>query len=168
VAREDLRDSDVYDPNQIYTGAAKDGQGHSTNIRAKLPDSWMGIIAELVNSPDWPEYKTPQHFYRDAIYHRMLWASRQPDRTTSPRVKTLMALSQGQAALEYLTMRREFSQSYLNSARRTLSDLIGDGSGMAVRETLKELEATIDLLEEPWRSELKREVEAYDRRVYGL
>jgi hypothetical protein len=165
VARDSFR-SDTYDPNEIYAGGAKDAQGHSTNIRCHVPDHWVAAVHELVNSPDWPEYKTPQDFFRDAIYHRMKWSSLQPDRTGNVRVKALMALAQGQAALGYASMLREQSQAYLENARRTLSQLMGDGNMVAVRETIKELEFTLDDLVEPYRGQLEQELQTYERRLY--
>lgn len=167
MAREDLSVHN-YDPNQVYSAGAKDGQGHSTNIRAHIPDSWIGAIQELVASPDWPEYKTFQHFYRDAIYHRMRWAASQPNRLNSPRVKTLIALAQGEAALNYAGLARASSQSYVEKAKRVLGELMGDNNRVAVKETLKELESTLEFLDEPWRGELAREISSYDRRVHGL
>lgn len=168
MAREDLRDDGGYDPNQIYSDGAKDHQGHSTNIRAHVPDTWVGAIAELVSSSDWPEYTTPQHVYRDAIYHRLVWAAKQPDRRTSPRVKALMALAQGQAALNYAAMQRAASQAYLDNARRVMSDLVGDGNVEAMKIAIKELEATLDFLDEPWRSEMNRELRTWEKRTYGF
>ena len=166
MAREDLRNTS-YDENQIYTGGAKDSHGHSTNIRCHIPDNWIGAIAELVASPDWPEFTTPQHFYRDAIFHRMHWASQQPDRRTSPRVKALIGLAQGQASLNYQNMIREGAQGYLDYARKTLTDLAGDGNEQMVRETIKDLEANLDYLAEPWRTQLQREIDTWERRVNG-
>ena len=167
MAREDLRDS-KYDPDQIYTGGAKDSHGHSTNIRAHIPDNWVGVIAEFVASPDWPEYTTPQHFYRDAIFHRMRWASEQPGRRTSPRVKSLIAMAQSQASLSYANMMRETSQMLIEHARQTLSNLTGDGDDMTVRETIKDLEANLEHMTDPWRSELQRELSQWERRISGL
>lgn len=167
MAREDLRD-DAYDPNQVYIGGSKDAQGHATNIRAKIPDTWMGSIGEIVNSPDWPEYRSVQDFYRDAIYHRMRWASRQPDRTTSPRVAKLMAIASGTAALDYHNMITTASKEYIDQASKTLQNLVANGNQLALREAIKELESTLDLIEEPYRSELARLLETYERRAFGL
>jgi hypothetical protein len=167
VARDDLRD-DAYDPNQIYVGGSKDSQGHSTNIRAKIPDTWMGSIGEIVNSPDWPEYRSVQDFYRDAIYHRMRWATRQPDRLSSPKVKHLIALAQSKAALDYANLVRQSNQELVTDAERTLRDLAADGNQLALKQAIKELETGLDQMEEPWRSELARLLETYERRSYGL
>ena len=168
MAREDLNDGNVYDPNVVYAQGSKDAQGHSTNIRAHIPDPWVGAIAEFVHSVDWPEYTTLQHFYRDAIYHRLRWAANQPNRNTSPRVQALVAIAQGDAALEHANLLRQSSQSHVDKARKILSDLLGDRNDVAVRETLKELESTLDHIQEPWRSELKRELNNAERQMSGF
>lgn len=167
MARDDLRD-DAYDPNQVYIGGSKDTQGHSTNIRAKIPDTWMGSIGEIVNSNDWPEYRTVQDFYRDAIYHRMRWATRQPDRSTSVRVAKLIAIARGQAAIDYADMLMRSSQEFVENASKTLAALVANGNQLALREAMKEMENVLDELEEPYRDELRRTIETYERRSYGI
>lgn len=167
MARNDLRD-DAYDPNEVYIGGSKDSDGHSTNIRAKIPDTWMGAVGEIVASPDWPEYRTVQDFYRDAIYHRMRWAARAPDRSTSPKVKALMALAHSDAALDYANLIREANQQLLDRATDTLRKHVSDGNQLLLRTTIKELEAGLDGMDEPWRSELEKTLETYDMRSRGL
>lgn len=167
VARDDLHD-DAYDPNEIYLGGAKDQQGHSTNIRAKIPDNWAGSIAEVVGSDDWPEYRTMTDFYRDAIYHRMRWASRHRNRQISPRAKTLIALAQADAAIAYAALIRETNENLVRGAERILANLVSDGNQLALREVIKELEVNLDKMSDPYRSELARLIETYERRGHGL
>lgn len=164
MARDDFR-GDVYDPGEVYTGPSKDAQGHSSNIRCHIPDPWVAAVAELVASTDWPEYRTSQDFYRDAIYHRMRWAARQENRRGSDRVRTLMALISGEAALSYATLLRETASTFVDNARRTLSLLLTDGSTDNARETIKELEAQLDHLPEPYRTQLATDLAAWQRRV---
>ncbi len=164
VARNDLRD-DAYDPNDIYMGGAKDAQGHSTNIRAHIPDTWVGMINQIVSSPLWPEYQTFQDFYRDAIYQRMRWAQRQPNRGNDPKVRALMAIINSQASLNYASTVRQAAEEQVNAASRTLSQMVADGNSIAVRETIKELEANLTDLPEPWRSRLAAELETWERRI---
>jgi hypothetical protein len=166
LARDSFR-NDSYDPSEVYAGGAKDAQGHSANIRCHIPDHWVAAVSELVNSSEWPEYKTPQDFYRDAVYHRMRWASAQTDRSGSDRVRSLMALASGQASLSYVTMLREQSYAFLENARRTLSTLMGDGNMVAVRETIKDLESNLTDIIEPYRTMLRRELETYELRTQG-
>lgn len=156
---------DLYDQDDVYTGPAKDDKGHSHNIRCHIPPDWVSAIAEFINSPDWPEYKTPQDFYRDAIYHRMRWASKQPDRGRNERVRTLMAMASIQAALGHKTMIRAESQKLLEEARQAFASLAGDGNLIAVRELIKDLEYSLTDIEEPYRSQLAHEIETWERRI---
>lgn len=164
MARSDFRDN-PYDPNEIYMGGAKDAQGHSTNIRAHIPDTWVGMINQIVSSPEWPEYQTFQDFYRDAIFHRMRWTQSQPNRGRDPKVRTLMALINSDAALSHQSMLRQAAEDQLANASRTLSQMVADGNVAAVRETISELEANLSDLPEPWRSRLASELEQFERRI---
>ncbi len=168
MAREKLNDANVYDPDVVYTGRSTDSHGHSTNIRSHIPDPWVAIVSEFVHSADWPEYMSPQAFYRDAIYHRMKWASMHSDRWTSARVKALIAIAEGEAALDYADLMRESSKLYVEKARKTLSDLHGDNNQAAVKMTLASIEAGLPYIEEPWKSELTRLVDDAERRMVGL
>lgn len=167
MARTDFRD-DAYDPNDVYMGGAKDSQGHSTNIRAHIPDTWTGMISEIVASPDWPEYQTLQDFYRDAIYHRMRWAQRQHGRSQNPRVRTLMAIINSQASLQYASTVRTAAEEQVQAAGRTLAEMVADGNVIAIRETIKELEANLTDLPEPWRTRLATELETWERRISSM
>lgn len=167
MARNDLRD-DAYDPNDIYMGGAKDAQGHSTNIRAHIPDTWVGMINQVVSSPEWPEYQTLQDFYRDAIFHRMRWAQQQPNRGRDPKVRTLMAIINSQATLNHQATVRAAAEEQVNAASRTLSQMVADGNPVAVRETIKELEANLTDLPEPWRGRLAAELETWERRIGSI
>jgi len=168
LAREKLNDASVYDINIVYTGKSTDSHGHSTNIRSHIPDPWVATVAEFVNSPDWPEYTTFQAFYRDAIYHRMKWASMQPDRWVSDRVKALIAIAEGEAAVDYAALLRESARNYIEKARKTLADLAGDNNDEGTRLILASIEAGLPFIQEPWRSELQREVDNAERRLVGL
>ncbi len=167
MAREVLDRRTEYDQDVVYTGGAKDGQGHSTNIRAHIPDPWVGAISELVGSKEWPEYTTAQRFYRDAIFHRLRWCASQPNRT-SPRIIALIAIAQGQAELDATNLRREASKEYVENARTTLATLLADNDEASAREELKTLEATSEHLQDPWRADLQREIDRVERRLIGL
>lgn len=164
MARENFVD-DGYDPQEIYAGGAKDADGHSTNIRCHIPDPWMGAIQELIASPEWPEYRTPQDFYRDAIYHRIRWASRQPDRTSSARVRTLMAQAQAEAALQYRMSMQRSHRDILDLMQKTFGEAVANNDYMGIKETVKDIEALLDKMDEPWRSRLASELESWNRRV---
>ncbi len=164
LARDKFVD-DGYDPQEIYAGGAKDSDGHSTNIRAHIPDPWMGMISELVASPEWPEYRKPTDVYRDAIYHRIRWAGRQTNRKTSDRVRTLMAQAQAEAALRYRMNMQHSHRAIMTLMQETFSMAIANSDYTGLRETIKDLEAQLSKMDEPWRSELGRELASWERRL---
>lgn len=164
MARQDFID-DTYDEEEIYAGGSKDAQGHSTNMRTHIPDPWMAAIGELISSPDWPEYKTSQHFIRDAIFHRLHWSLRQGKRKTSERVKRLVALSRLQAETNYRAMEREAFQELITDLRQAFRDAHADGDNMGLRELLKETEAHLDDMPQPYRDQIRDEIISWDRRL---
>jgi len=164
MARKDFID-DGYSEEEIYSGGSKDVQGHSTNLRTTVPDPWMAAMGELISSPDWPEYKTSQHFVRDAIFHRLHWTLRQTDRKSNDRVKRLVAMSRLTAEINYRAMERETYQTLLTELRQAFRDAHADGDEMGVREMIKEVESTLDQIPQPYRSQIGDEVISWDRRL---
>ena len=164
MARQDFED-DGYSPEEIYSGGSKDTQGHSTNLRCTVPDPWMAAIGELIASADWPEYKTSQHFVRDAIFHRITWAGKQPSRGDNERVKRLVAMSKLQAEINYRAMERESFDDLLNDIKKSLRDAHADGDILGMRELLKEIEHTLDNIPDPYRSQVQDEIISWDRRI---
>ncbi len=165
MARDKFVD-DGYDPNEVYAGGAKDTDGHSTNIRAHIPDPWTGVISQLIASSDWPEYKTAQHFYRDAIYHRMRWASKVRNRSDSPRIRTLMAQAQADAALQYRMSMQRSHKAIVDLMSETMGEARANNDFMGMKETLKEIESLLDKMDEPWRSKLASELADWERRAH--
>lgn len=164
MARQDFID-DGYSEEEIYSGGSKDNQGHSTNVRAHVPDPWMAAIGELIASPDWPEYKTSQHFIRDAIFHRLHWSIRQTNRRTNERVRRLIAISRLKAETNYRAMEREAYQELLTDLKQAFRDAHSDGDAVGLREILKEAESHLDDIPMPYRTQIQDEIISWDRRL---
>ena len=58
-----------YDPQSFYT-FSEDRKGHSAQLRIWVPKNLAGQISRIVNSGEIPELRSPQDFYRDAMFHR--------------------------------------------------------------------------------------------------
>ena len=58
-----------YNPRKFYT-FSEDKKGHSIQIRLWIPKNLAGQIGRVVNSGQIPEYRSPQDFYRDSLFHR--------------------------------------------------------------------------------------------------
>lgn len=63
-----------YSPNAFYTHAT-DEKGHSSGYRLSVPPFVAAEISELIASRKVAEYTTPQHFLRDAAFHRLQWVT---------------------------------------------------------------------------------------------
>jgi hypothetical protein len=63
-------DNNDYSPDKFYTKST-DGRGNSELLNVKVSPFVFGIIAELVESPDFPDYKTKADVVRDALVHRL-------------------------------------------------------------------------------------------------
>ena len=164
MAREAFID-DGYDPDEIYSGGSKDKQGHSTNLRVHVPDPWMAVMGELVSNVNWPEYRTIQHFVRDAIYHRLRWVERTRTRVLNERAQTLMTQVQIEAALAHRVQMQDSHKHIMETMRDAFSRSFAAGDFIGARESIKEVEALLGKMEEPWRSEVARELESWESRL---
>jgi hypothetical protein len=70
--------------------------------------------------------------------------------------------------MDYANLIRDANQSLLERADDTLRKMVSDGNQLALRSAIKELEAGLDGMEEPWRSQLESKLSEYDRRSRGL
>lgn len=61
-----------YSPDKFYTHAT-DKKGHCVSIRTAVPPNLSSEIDTLIASRKYPDYKTPQDFVRDAVFHRLQW-----------------------------------------------------------------------------------------------
>ncbi len=59
-----------YSEDKFYTSAS-DKRGHSEQARVTFPQGILSQILAIVQSGSIPQYKTVQHFIRDAVYHRL-------------------------------------------------------------------------------------------------
>lgn len=62
-------DDGWYDAQKFYTWS-EDRNGHSAQVRMWIPKNLAGQIGRIVNSGEIPELRSPQDFYRDALFHR--------------------------------------------------------------------------------------------------
>lgn len=167
MARSDFK-SDTYDVNEIYTGGSKDEQGHSSNLRVKVPDSWAAIVSNFVSSAEWPEYISVQAFVRDAIFHRMHWASQQKNRGAQTKIRQLMELA---TMHESLTLRAGFRTSYQDfhdQMNVVFRNALSDGDGQNVRLLLSDFQDRTEQFDEPYRSKLLDELRYWEKRAADL
>lgn len=165
MAREDFTaESSDYDINQVYTGSASDDNGHSVNLRCNIPTHWAASITELVNSVDWPEINSTQAFVRDAIYHRMHWASEQTDRTRIESVRKLRAIElMKQAIARHSFIRRAYEQM-MEEMQETFRSASVHSDREVLLALIEEVEVAIKEFPEAMQDKLHDELDYWKRR----
>lgn len=78
-----------YDPDEIMN-RSQDHNGHSTNQRVYIQPTWKAMMEQVVQSDQWPEYRTFQDVVRDALYHRLHWITTQKQRGLFPEIQSAM------------------------------------------------------------------------------
>ena len=144
MARDDFtNDGDGYSIDNVYTGGSTDKHGHSFHLRVPIPVHWHAIIMHYVTSPDWPEYRSPQDFARDAIYHRWNWAKeweKQMGRPVTPELKQLMAMAAGRSRAEQSKMVDEAFVDFLDSTEEALRLKYNRQDWSTLSDMIEELE----------------------------
>jgi hypothetical protein len=128
-----------YDVDQIIT-ASQDKFGHSANVRTHIPRPWVGMINEIVQSDDWPEYKGQNAFIRDAIYHRLHWASEQSDRYMKPEVAKQIIIAQRMASYEQLRQDLEQIEELMTDLDDTFRKVVSSGDLATAKTMLSDFE----------------------------
>lgn len=163
MARADFADG--YSIDDIYAGGSKDEQGHSSNLRCHVPDSWLGALAELVASKEWPEYKTVQHIIRDAVYHRIKWASNQSDRGRLPGVKLAIVMAEQEERLDGQTRMRNNYKRLREKIELTFREALAEREGMVVREIISDFMDQLEEFPEPYQSRLLDDLLYWQKRA---
>jgi hypothetical protein len=81
-----------YSSDRFYTRAT-DGRGNSELLNFKTSPFVMGILSELVENPEFPDYRTKADVLRDALAHRLRYLQqmeKDPTRMAKLREKTAM------------------------------------------------------------------------------
>lgn len=157
--------SDAYDPDEIYTGPASSDDGHSSNLRCSIPTEWAGAIADIVNSPEWPEIKSVQSFVRDAIHHRMHWADQQKDRGKIESVRNLQALEAMSATLTRHEEYRMAFDRFLARMEDSLKAALLADDAEVILALLEDMSDSIPKFPEPHRTKLTETLDRWKRRV---
>jgi hypothetical protein len=167
VARKDFNASDDYNPDDIYSGGSMDAHGHSSNLRCHVPRAWLGPLTMLVASPQWPEYDSVQAIIRDALYHRMHWASTQRDREATVGVARAMAIMRLQQKREEAERRMEEAEELDVSINDTVLKLLHAGDSKSANVLLDEFEDTVRTTqEEPHLTTLLETIERLRKRAW--
>lgn len=155
---------EAYDPNAIYSGS-QDQHGHSANLRLTIPKHWLATFSELVQSSEFPEYKSNQSIIRDAIYHRMHHVANM-SRSIAPHIARAMAMDILETRSAQVREVADQADNIISDMRITLDQAIRHGDYEAARRLLLEYEETIEIhFPEPHLTRLMDEVDRYRSRL---
>ena len=158
MARDQFQTNDPseYDVDEIWKGSS-DKQGHSAHIRVPVPKHWSGQIQSIIHNDKF-DYKSPQEFARDAIYHRLRWAS---EKLKDEKFQARLGVDKLQAHVEHYVVEaegyREFTARLDEAA--ALAQSAGDSKEFAALIDLMRDEADVTL-REPFRTEAVERLES--------
>lgn len=154
-------DSDFYDETRIFS-FGEDRKGHSAYLRVMIPKNLAGEITALVESGDIPEYRTKQHFYRDAIFHRAKQVARWIKNGDLEREADMaMALS------TELALQQEWAdaEALIDQTRNNCNKLLARGNIEFLKDYLAKREGIADTISENYREEYLAVIAEFKQRV---
>lgn len=161
--------SDGYDVDRIYTGGAKDAQGHSINLRLHVPDMFAAQIQELVDSKTiWPEYTSQQVFLRDAVYHRLQWAHNQSHRAGAATARWRKVMQ-----MEFWLNAQDAERAAYRRVRdkmwKICRDAEVDGDREALAGAIDALKEQVESFPDPhFREKLETDLELWEKKLGGI
>jgi hypothetical protein len=168
MAREEFIDS-AYSINEVYTGGASDQKGHSVNPRVKMPDHWLAAIHAVVDDLNaFPEYRRNHvAFIRDAIHHRLVWASEQTNRGDMSRVRHHAAMLKAEAQLQLRTQTRDQFTALSKLLDSTFTTALIEGDLTGIQELMDDFATTLNDWPEPYRTKLQASLHYWEKRIIG-
>ena len=146
-----LEDDDWYDEHRFYT-FTEDKNGHSAKITMNVPKNLAGTIHKLVGNPKIPELKSPQDFYRSALFHYAHKVGRWID---DEELVEQVTLGMMQADLDAIVQGKRDVDALIESARAAFDLALGDENMLPWAEAkLRELWAQITSVPEMFKRDL--------------
>lgn len=153
---DDFGTDDGYDPSQRFTRST-DSRGQSGFInKTRVPQEMTGQIAAIVQSGNYPEYRTAGDVVRDALHHRLLYLEKQdpvmdPDSPLARQIR----LSRLQAQEEAHRLELERREELVTSIVRDLHKITKMGTSRDRTEAIQTARNAADQLDEPWKSRIE-------------
>jgi hypothetical protein len=155
-----------YDPDEIHT-TSQDDHGHSIHLRVHCPKTWGAILAQIVDSAQWPEYRSNQDIIRDALYHRLNWIDEQKDRSHIPSIQQALARARLQLRLLQDAADAEEWMAFSNMIQTTLNRRIAAGDYAGIKDFVQEAATAVESFQEPYRSQLSEQLRNFYVRAGG-
>lgn len=139
-------DSHEYSPDKFYVKST-DGRGNSELLNLKMSPFEMGLLGELVESPDFPDYRRKGDVIRDALAHRMRHVrqmAKDPKRMAGLKQKTDMLMQE--AHVERLRGEMEQRVRYCDALIENMQLAVDSGDVAALAEAIEAGERGQDTL----------------------
>lgn len=154
---ETTSDDEWYDGKNFYTHSS-DKQGHSHAVKLAIPKNLQGQIGRVVGSGAIPEYRTPQDFYRDALFHRAHDVARWIDDGDLTREITMLIL---QAEEEMIAQNKRDAEQLISATRDNLDDALRRGDTDWMKAHISDRMSKSSSIPEAFREEYRMLLKKY-------
>jgi hypothetical protein len=151
-------DSNEYSADKFYTKST-DGRGNSELLNVKVSPFVYGILAELVESPDFPDYRTKADVIRDMLVHRLHYVrdmARDEGRMAGLKQRTHMLMQE--ARVERLKNEMVQEQRFTDALIEAMGLGIESGNVTAAARAIEEAEGAIESLPFNLADRLRKEI----------
>lgn len=155
-----------YDPDEIMT-SSQDRNGHSTNQRVHVPPSWRAMMEQYIQSDQWPEYRHMADIVRDALYHRLYWASQQKNRSQFPEVASAMVRERYRKRLDAEVLREMELREFRHDLDTRLTEMLQREEYEAVLSYCEDLLTDMSAFEGRGQEKLVNQIHTFIDRAKG-
>lgn len=160
-----VEDDDWYDERRFYT-FTEDKNGHSAKVTMNVPKNLAGTIHKLVGSSKIPELKSPQDFYRSALFHYAHKVGRWID---DEELVEQVTMGMMQADLDAIVQGKRDVDALIESAKAAFDMALADENMLPWAEAkLKELWAQITSVPEMFKRDLIDTLVAYGNKFKAV
>lgn len=157
-----------YSRDKFYTKST-DGRGNSELIQLKVTPFVFGIIAELVESQEFPDYRTKADVLRDALVHLLHYRREMMKDATrmvvlQERVDRMMA----EAKTERLRADLEQERRYTDALVEAMGVCVQSGNVSRAAEAIEDAEKALETLPFNLAKRVREEIRGRTRELVGM
>lgn len=125
------------------------------------------MMEQYVQSESWPEYRTVADIVRDALYHRLHWASEQKHRGNFPNVAQAVIRERYRKRLEQDAQYEQEMREFRNQIDVTLTQMLQRDEHESVMSYCEDLLADIDSFHGREQEKLINQIQTFMERAKG-
>lgn len=155
-------EEDGYSPYKYYSRSV-DTNGHSAEVRCKIPPELHSALARLVTKGAIPELDSVADFMRDALMHRVKFLEKHviKDAKFSEAVNRRLKLTD----IEVMAAQREQFREQLENIEAACTDLVRDGDWQGLCEIVNAAASLLDDYRDPYYSRLSTMIQGFSGQV---